>query len=64
MEDSKIRPLTRQEQLEWLVPFLKEQIKQLQYELYLAEKELEIEMNNNEGKKLSLVKKDEYYGKR
>lgn len=64
MEDSKIRPLTRQEQLEWLVPFLKEQIKQLQYELYLAEQELETEMNNNEGKKLSLVKKDEYYGKR
>lgn len=64
MEDSKIRPLTRQEQLEWLVPFLKEQIKQLQYELYLAEQELETEMNNNECKKLSLVKKDGYNGKR
>lgn len=64
MEDLKIRPLTRQEQLEWLVPFLKEQIRQLQYELYLAEQELETEMNNNEGKKLSLVKKDGYNGTR
>lgn len=35
-----IRPLTREEQLEWLIPFLKEQIKALQIELLIAEEEL------------------------
>lgn len=36
----EIRPLTREEQLEWLIPFLKEQIKALQIELLIAEEEL------------------------
>lgn len=39
-EKSEIRPLTRQEQLEWYIPFLKEQIAMYQKELLLAEKEL------------------------
>lgn len=39
-EESNIRPLTRQEQLEWLIPFLEEQIRSLQLDLLNAKKEL------------------------
>lgn len=38
-DESNIRPLTRAEQLEWLIPFLKEQIKGLQLDLLAAESE-------------------------
>lgn len=62
MENCKIRPLTRQEQLEWLVPFLEEQIKRLEQDLYLARQELEEEIKKNNTKKLVLTKKDECYG--
>lgn len=40
MEESNIRPLTREEQLIWLVGFLKEQI--AAYEAQLAEAEAEL----------------------
>lgn len=62
MENCKIRPLTRQEQLEWLVPFLEEQIKRLEQDLYLARQELEEEIKKNDTKKLVLTKKGECYG--
>ncbi len=62
MENCKIRPFTRQEQLEWLVPFLEEQIKRLEQDLYLARQELEKEIKKNDAKKLVLTKKDECYG--
>lgn len=62
MSKSNIRPLTRQEQLEWLVPFLEGQIKNLEQDLYLARQELEEE--KNEEKKLVLTKKEEYYGRK
>lgn len=62
MENCEIRPLTRQEQLDWLVPFLEGQIKQLEQDLYLARQELEEERKKNDTKKLVLTKKDEYYG--
>lgn len=63
MRESNIRPLTRQEQLEWLVPFLEGQIKSLEQDLYLARQELEEEKKKNEGKKLVLTKKEENYGR-
>lgn len=62
MSKSNIRPLTRQEQLEWLVPFLEGQIKNLEQDLYLARQELEEEKNDE--KKLVLTKKEEYYGRK
>lgn len=36
-----IRPLTREEQLQWLIPFLKSQMANLQQDLDEAEKELQ-----------------------
>lgn len=64
MSKSNIRPLTRQEQLEWLVPFLEGQIKNLEQDLYLARQELEEEKKKNEEKKLVLTKKEECYGRK
>ena len=59
---NKTNDSTRQEQLEWLVPFLEEQIKRLEQDLYLARQELEEEIKKNNTKKLVLTKKDECYG--
>ncbi len=64
MEDCEMRPLTRQEQLEWLISFLEGQIKQLEQDLYLARQELEEEKKKNDAKTLVLTKKDECYGRK
>lgn len=39
--EQNIRPLTREEQLQWLIPFLKSQMANLQQDLDEAEKELQ-----------------------
>lgn len=52
MEQS-IRPLTREEQLQWLIPFLKSQMVNLQKDLDEAEKELQ---EIQQSKKLVLKK--------
>lgn len=54
MEQS-IRPLTREEQLQWLIPFLKSQIVNLQKDLDEAERELQGIQQNKQ-----LVLKKEY----
>lgn len=53
---SDIRPLTREEQLQWLTSFLEEQILQMQKELQVALEELNQIQDNKEGKQLALTK--------
>lgn len=45
---NEIRPLTRREQLEWLVPFLYEQKRELEEEIEKAEMELKKERKKDE----------------
>lgn len=58
MAEPSIRPLTRAEQLEWLIPFLESQIEQLKLELlvakneYLEVKQAEMQDNDETVKKL------------
>lgn len=52
-----IRPLTREEQLEWYTSFLKEQIEIYMAELVKAEEELAT-LLNQDNKVLTLEKKD------
>lgn len=40
---NEIRPLTRKEQLEWLIPFLYEQKRRIEEELESTEMELKLE---------------------
>lgn len=56
MEESYIRPLTREEQLQWLIPFLEGQIENLQRDLEEAKTEL-AELQQDQ-KRLILQKKD------
>ena len=54
-EKQEIRPLTREEQLQWLIPFLESQIINLQKDLEIAKNELaEIQ----QPKQLTLTKID------
>lgn len=57
LQENEIRPLTRQEQLEYYIPFLRGQIRALEQELLIAEQELleiyqnQLEMGKNEQKR-------------
>lgn len=53
---SDIRPLTREEQLQWYIPFLEEQIEIYKQELKLAKEELK----QVQSKQLVLQKKNTY----
>ena len=58
MAEHSIRPLTRAEQLEWLIPFLESRIDRLKLELlvakneYLEVKQAEMQDNDETVKKL------------
>ncbi len=60
---SEIRPLTREEQLIWMIKYCRQEISYLKKELMKAKRELKLlqqqSINNECGKSLSKTKKNE-----
>ena len=60
---SKLRPLTKEEQLVWMIKYCRQEIKYFKKELIKAKRELEVlqqqNINNNYSKSLNKNKKKE-----